>query len=515
MQRLHAMHSPLFLSHCQDLRRATSLEKQLQKTDAHKARMVSMSMQNDEGQIEAADAQTGYTLGEMQQRINTDAAFRDAYLQNPEEYESRIVPTPAESSQETPSLTPQGEQETSTDAHQVPVSTGADEEIEITTRIPRALLGTYAVNRAPNEALLEALKGLGEKDRVIEFLKQKAPEAGDGLKRKLELFRAEQAQVRRLSIPDEIELGDDSPISLDDIPSDETLYDPENAGKLLSAMKKLAQQNQNLRDAVKKSTEGARKALVNKQEAELHKRETELVDDLRAAEVQQIAELQKIDPALSTPIPFPELDLAVDSFYKRIAVEAGVDPTSPQAISGAVSRYYGAGPEAEALRQRCSAKAVVPPEGIETHGAIMRLYSAREAHKNRVRSSLKEKFGREVKDYEIVDMVPSYGELYAREVISGGGLAALQARARAEGARQVAAAAPDPTRVAREVPPNRGTPNLTLDAVRPEDLIKLLNMPTSTYSLEQALLVKQYYDSEQVPAPESVLNRITQLRPGG
>lgn len=477
-----------------------------------------MSFPNEEeGQAKAAqEEQSGYTLAEMQEKINTDSAFRDAYLQNPQEYEARIVEESTAPPQEGAELTPQGERAEASEgaAPAEPFGAAGEEEIEITTRIPRALLGTYAVNRAPNEALVEALKGLGEKDRVIEFLKQKTPDEGVGLKRRLEEFRAEQARTSKLDLPDEIEL-DDTPVSLDDIVADETLYDPENAGKLLGAVKQLAKQNQQMREVIKKTTDGTRKALVEQKTAELHKKSAALTEEVRQAEISQIGELQKLDPALKTPKPFAELDLEVDAFYKSVAAAAGANPADPAAIGRAVSRYYGQGADAESLRAACAQNRILPPEGIEAHGAIMRLYTAREEHKNRVKSSLKERFGRDVADYEIVDMVPSYGELYARQIVTGGGLAALQARARAEGARQAVSAAPDLTKVARELPPDRGAPNLTLDNVRQEDLAKLLNKPTSTYTLDEALLAKQYYDAVQMPPPDGLLPRIQQLRPGG
>lgn len=119
---------------------------------------------------------------------------------------------------------------------------GEDEEITIT--IKKSLLGTYIKNREPEEAIVEMHKGITERDKFIEFLRNnKLPVLEQELeltKSQLASFKQEAARKATSQSADKSSEYDAASGDEDDLqlPEELDLFDPEQTQKVAKILRK-------------------------------------------------------------------------------------------------------------------------------------------------------------------------------------------------------------------------------------------------------------------------------------
>lgn len=459
------------------------------------------------------------TSAEFQTRLNGDKAFLNDYLKNPERYEAAISdltsPAPQAPEAAQPADPSQAAPQGRPAQVAAPAPTDPDEIVQVA--IPKRLLGSYATNRSPQEGIIEALKGNAEKDRVIAMLRDRDEEShGEKMSLRERLRLSEDAKARGVQTPAPAQSTTsvapaasapitDLDLNIDDLPEDESLFEPENIKKLATTNKKMVQllrkQAQELA-AVSQSTS----ALQTKRQAEdTADEQRQIRDRALRSEFNEIEELQRVEPTLKTTLSFQDLDRAVVSFIKDIGYVAGTGKGeyNDAAIAAANRFLNDKSPAGDELRKAAAAKGITPPADLDKHAQIMRVRSERQSTLAQIKRTLEEKSGRKFEDHE-VPLPFSYVDFHRRLTPSNSAQSVLAARI--EGANQVArASATD--QFAREVPPEAGRTDVALSSIGGEQLGELLKKPSDKYTQQEAALVKQYYESQQIPVPEKVLRR--------
>jgi hypothetical protein len=451
-----------------------------------------------EAQVKGEHGVIEITREDGERMINSPAndvemKFAEDYLKSPEKY--RLVESKATSD------SPQGNTPQGGSAESSPTSTGS-EEVEISgLKIPVSLLGTYAKNRTPQEALVEALKGISEKDATIAALREADTSAVPLRDRVREIKSRRQASAPSV-IPDEVKL-DLEELNLDHLPVDESIFDTENAGKMVKAIKGLSEQNKMLAEALRKNNDSVRSAAAKN--AELSS--VEDVEQLRAVvlddNISQVERLQKVDPTLKTKKSFRDLDAEIGKFWETVSQVSGL----PQREAAAA--YSDATSDAgKKLRETLAQKNVSAPdpEDMGKHAVLMQVHFKRQEKIERLQKAIESRSGKKPEVWEIADdvadLIPSYAKVYEDFV---GGNRIMQAKI--AGARDVMTpkntdgVAP----IAREVPAEMGgAPKMTLDTVDPSKLSALMARDSRTYSREEAALVAEYFNkngmSSMIPA---------------
>ena len=492
--------------------------------------MSEVQVAKDEAKIEPM------TSAQFHQKLDSDSAFRKSYLDDPGKYEAAITdlyggsaaapqatpPSPAAAPQAPAApgepAAPQG-----TPAPAAPAATTPDEMVQVS--VPKSMLGSYLMNRTPQDAALEALKGNQEKDAVIALLRRRDEEThGERLSLREELQRmrstkpaapqpgapippaapaaAPQAPAQPAgAAPAEVTPDD---LNLDDLPDDDTLFEPANVKKLVAANKRLAKWFKDLNPQLRQTQEAV---------ADLKtKRETEdsanAIRDARNKalrdEFAEIEELQTQVPILKTSASFADLDRAVVQFVRDIGYIAGVSKGDfDDAAATAANRFFNdKTPAGDELRKKCVENGIKPPEGIAQHQEIMRVRNERRQQQARIKRQMEEKAGRKFEDYEI--QVPlTYTQIYRSMTPQDQAEALL--RARIEGAQQAAAAQGGPH--AREVPPEAAHRELSLENATEQQVQEIMARPSKKYSGAEARLIKAHYEKLQVPVPPEVAMR--------
>jgi hypothetical protein len=459
------------------------------------------------------------TSAEFSSRMNTEKGFADAYLRDPARYEAAITdlnqpaPQAPEAAQPAPGSDPAAAPQGQPAAAAPTTPNSPDEMVSVT--IPRNMLGTYGINRSPQEGIAEALKGLSEKDRVIEMLRARDEEShGEklSLREKLRLYDEAKAVAPQApaaspsaAVPAAAPSTDFSDLNLDDLPEDESLFEPENIKKLAASNKKMVQllrkQAQELA-SVSKTTSDLQTA---RQGEDVAAEQRSIRDRALRSEFNEIEELQRVEPALKTTQSFQDLDRSVVQFIKDIGYVAGTGKGdyNDAAIAAANRFLNDKTPAGDELRALAAKNGITPPSDIDKHAQIMAIRAERQRTLAQVRRTMEDKTGRKFEDHE-VPLPFTYADFYRRLVPNNTAQSVLAARI--EGASAVAkASATD--KFAREVPPEAGRTDIALSSLGEAELRTLLAKPSNKYTQQEATLVMQYYESQQIPVPNEVKMR--------
>jgi len=457
-------------------------------------------------------APTPMTRNQLSARIDADSKFAEAYLADPAKYNAMVVKAPATADvAPTPAPAQPGTQSpAAAPGTQTPPPAQSVEEVEIRARIPRDLLGSYAVNRSESEAVVEALKGIREKDTLIAYLRQRNEEStGErlNLKRELERFkaqppanppqRAESVQPRPDSKAAPIPSADD--FDPESIPEDEAIFDPENTKKLVRGVKSLARQNKELTAQVQAAKDGTQRILSESERVASEQTARAAVERSLNDEFQQIADLQSDVPELKTSKPFRMVDQEVAQFIRDVGHVAGTGGGDyNEAALAATRRFFDdKTPEGDALRKRCSDAGVKPPEEYVKHGEIIRVRAERNKYRSRVVEQLRAK-GKEISESD-VDAPFTYTQVY--HSLRSPDVSRQLTAARVDGAQAAARASQATQTAAREIPPDAGSPAIDFATVKKSTISALLDKKTELLTPAEKALLTQYYASRKIPAP--------------
>lgn len=310
------------------------------------------------------------TIDQFSNKLSLDKDFRSEYLKNPHdprydrlnaEYAQGEMglPVPKESA-------PQGMRVEGKETLFEQVDSGGDTtgELSISLKIRPELLGTYLKNhkgeqvRPPQEAILEALKGIGEKDRYINTLRTQSSEyvtENQSLRGQLNAMMqsaSSQGTAEPSSGSEGFNFADVEKI--DDL----DLFVPEEQDKLKSTVKGMAQ-------ALKQLTDVSR--MQQMQQAKPDIRESAKKNLLN-----EITALQMDIPSLKTSVPFEVLDQEMTSFFQNVQRLSG------KPLVDAWNIYHAATPEGQAFRDTCAVQNVTIPPEYGVHQTIMALKDNRD-----------------------------------------------------------------------------------------------------------------------------------------
>jgi hypothetical protein len=477
------------------------------------------------------------TLGEMQSFIDTPVG-RDLYLKDPDKYENSVLEAEknaADSPQgkqpadlqpgNQPPAAPQAPAGGEPAAPSQPTETG--EVIKLTAEggevleIPKDMLGTYIKGRGVGEGLMEALKGLGEKDKVIDFFKNKDLENQNqmgSLKARIAQYVANNPQpAASPAAPAGAEVVEDVEVPTIDMTAiknfaedPDSILDSENRKALLDSVMQLADAQNKTVQLIKNRDQ---KAAQQSQQATAE----QLRKDARINEFREIDTMVNSHPELKLSKPFAELDNDIHNWMRQVHYLNTGSSTWDQKALDSVRTYYADTPEGEALRSKCAAANQSPPEDIEKHSTIMHVRSLRNAAINKMRNDLAVKTGREpetIEDHELPSLPFTYSDFYDRERQSNPSVMDEMLKQRIEGVKAVTSQAGIAgSDVAAEIPPEQGgAPTITLENVSVEQMSKLLNTDHKKYSEEEAGLVYDWYAASQIPMPAGLKQRVETSR---
>jgi hypothetical protein len=340
------------------------------------------------------------TESEASARLDTDPLFADKLQSG----QVRIIEKPGDS-QNPNAATPQGT------AAAEPKS---DDEIEIPAfKVKKDLLGTYINGRTPQEAMIELLKGVPEKDRTIDFLKQSS---GVGsLKKALEQFKTDPIRPAIVA-PPEIDLGGDTDFDLSGLSGD-NLFESENASKIIDVARGLLAKNKKLELALKKTNEHQRLAADQVAESAAAEGEVRLSKAATTIRHQMIESLAELDPSLKLTKPWALVDNEVDQFYDSVAKIAGV--TDPNARGIALQTFFeDNGPQGDLLRAKVAEAKIAKPVDLERHQQIMSLDREREQYRRSIMDEMREAGVTNMNAWKLEDKIPSYQHILATKRIT-------------------------------------------------------------------------------------------------
>jgi hypothetical protein len=453
-------------------------------------------------------------LSEFQAKLDTDSEFRTNYLKDPAAYEEKII---AEDSV-TDSANPQGQQGPQSTSPNATNNPEAEDNIKVqingeSVDVPKNLFGYYlSTGKTPAQALVEALKGIREKDTTIQFLRQKEADNTNqttGLKRSLEEYKKNQAQQAEPSAvakkPEDIEID---VAGIDAITADDdALFDPENRKKLAVSLKALVSGihtlNQKVAQTDLKATSIQSKAI----QEDIERKSALAQQDSINREFQEIEELFTVEPKLKPAVKFAELDGQVHQFMRDVGYISGTGGEWNDATLNAVRTYYAQTPEGEALRTACEQKGIRPPEDINKHTAVMKLRAVKNTYRDKIKDQMEKVAGRQLQSHE-VEIPFTYSDFYLQEKARGTDVAQIVLQAVVRN-HEVAGRAANPANMATEIPPEKSAGPISLEAFSEKDLQKLFLKDSSAYTAEEASIYKQWCDANQVPVPKKVLDKIS------
>lgn len=268
----------------------------------------------------------------------------------------------------------------------------AEEMVDLTgIKIPKNLFGTYLVNRKPDEALLEALKGNFEKDKTIKtFIERNDGLSSETLRLQQQLLdatvKAKTAEAQPKAVPFQMPQFDIDSVDLDALEKIDFL-DPvevEQASdkfkKLVGAAKTLKQQA----EAAKAQPSPAPTEFKAETDPEIVAQRQRIAEEQRQRNIFEIDTTTSQMPQMAMTKPFKEVDTEVGSFLNRIAMASGINDTSK-----AAAHYFGSTPEATVFRESCARQGIVPPPDYDKHQIVYRAYLARERDVSELRDDLK------------------------------------------------------------------------------------------------------------------------------
>ena len=493
-----------------------------------------METEVQEGQVKAEELALPTTREEVEARMDSDPDFRSKILTD-NDFANQVEANVASGApQGIPSPVPQGSGDDQVVvAPQGPAAGGAaeDEKVAIMVGDERVFVSKAAIDyykaggRTAGESLVEALKGIKEKDNTIDFYKNRARTSENdsvSLKTQLEEYKRNQAAGKRTAAPKpaDFQFGPDEQIEdvdasiLEELLKgdefDDPLMDSTKRKALISTVQKLAKNNAALSSQMKKIGTTTSQFLSAEEQRKRESLQKDIVDSRKQKEFREIDELVSSAPELKLSKPFKELDLDIHEFMRDVGRVAGAGEN----FMDAVRLYYSETPEGQQLRERCEAIAVRPPEEIDKHAAIMRVRAERKAEIDRLRNwaaGVKGVKPEELPEHEIPDLPDSisYRSLYLakrppqadiqKEIVQ----AKIEAR-REFGTGQGSAAG------AAEVPANLPPSDIRVQNVDLEKMSALLEKPTEKYDASEAELVFRYYMKEQIPPAASLVARLRQ-----
>lgn len=457
--------------------------------------------------VKPFDFATG-TLEQFEDQIDNNPEFRDDYSKNMtdpkyERFHEMIGaklsgvdianPQGAQKDQEKQPANPQGET----------VAPATEQDLTVSLKIPKDLLGSYLVNRTPEEAVIEVIKGKNEADKYIEKLRSKTSALSDEtislrnqLTQALERVNAapqEQAAAAQAAGPQAEQNAQE--VNLDELESLD-LFDPDNHKKVTGAIRSLATQLAEIRKG--KPTE---QPSGQKTTPEIEKARNDNVNELLEREFDEIEELQMKVPELRTPKAFKDLDQDVLNFYTRIDEIAG----AKNYLDG-VRRYFSQTPEGQALRDQCAEQKVAPPEGYQAHQQIMTYRTKRNEDKGRYLKNLSQKLGQDISEADIPPIPhTSYIDYY--NLAHYADIRKIGLESRIEGHREAQAASAAAKNHVPDIPPEKGQPETSVTGWTMEQKIALLNKPSNSYTQEEARLATEIYKEAGEKPPHRILKK--------
>ena len=369
--------------------------------------------------------------------------------------------------------------------------TADDEEIEIPTfKMKKKLLGNYLTSgRTPQEAALEAMKGLSEKDTTIEVLKASDPERGANLRKRVLELKKQKEAIERVT-PKGITLREKIETKLPDDP--DKMFEDENIRNLTSTIKKLAENQNALQDAFKEVTDKT----VNNSKEDIESTTKELNKLLLE---ESVMKLGQYDEALTISKPFFDLDNEVTEYYYKIG-ELGGATDNQQKLAIAGLYFNGTTPEAEALRKKVQEAGIVRPTELEKHQTLFAIHQEREKYRA--------KLAAKIPLSEVEDYLPSFSQVYA-DMASEGKIASpkRQAQASLPGTQP-----PGMKKVATDIPPSMSVPIASLDGLSEQQISSLLDKASSNYTDDEARVVAKFYENNKIPIDGLLKARLAKIK---
>ena len=454
------------------------------------------------------------TVEEFRKKMD-DPAFREAYLRDPETYEARITDLPgrpqgeppAPSAGGAPPAAPQG-QPAASETYDVIVN---GQKVQVS----REQLGSYAVNRDPAAAIVEALKGNREKDKTIEALLQRDREneqSTTSLRQRIKDIEARKQQPAQPATPAAPAPGSaivpDDGVSEADVDALEKEYDPfDDAGKqkLFVHLRKQAAEINRLKTGQQEALQPVKNMIEETNKARAQQAIDEAKRRSTAAEFTEIESLlsaeQELRPQGKT---FQQLDLEVAEWIHK------VKSIAPKGKDGYVL-FFEQGPAGDAFRAQCEASGATPPQEYKKHQAIMNLRSDRRNAREALRKQLSEWSGKEVQDYDLPsESTLTYADIYNRRRRQSGADKQALLDAQISGHRKMLDATDHSDR-AREIPPEKSVPpRPDWKSVGQETISKLLAKHSSQYSDEEANLIMDFYNDQKMSPPPGLKARVGQ-----
>lgn len=455
-----------------------------------------------------------YTVEEFQKKMD-DPAFREAYLRDPATYEARIADLsdrpqgepetpPAEGA---PPAAPQGQPPAAPETYEVIVS---GQKVQIS----RDQLGSYAVNRDPAAAIVEALKGNREKDKTIEVLLQRDrdnEQNATSLRQRIKDAEARKQPAQPAAPPAPASgsaIVPDNGVSEKDVEELEKEFDPfddAGKGKLFAFLRKQASEINKLKTGQQEALKPVQEMIEEQTQTKAQRAIDEAQRRATTAEFEEIEALLSADPGLRPQgKTFQQLDLDVAEWIRNVKTIA------PKGQDG-YALYFSQGPTGDAFRAQCAASGVTPPQDYDKHQTIMGLRAERLSAREEMRKHLSQTAGREFQDHELPQVgTLTYLDIYGRHRRQSGADKQALLDAQISGHRQMLDATDHSDR-AREIPPEKSVPpRPDWKSVGEEKISKLLAKHSSQYSEEEALLVIDFYTDQKMPVPPALKARVGQ-----
>lgn len=271
---------------------------------------------------------------------------------------------------------------------------------EITVKVHRKDLGTYLKNRKPEEAVLEAVKGKAEADKTIDFLRTErvpkletelgaAVQENKSLKQQLAEYGARKAEEAKRPPAAPPPPSTDIVIPAD-LP-DGDLLEPEYQKQVAAHLKAMTAATKALlaRDATREQEITALKGGLKKAEDEVGSVKQEFIKaGAEGDEDDEIVRMRKRNPDIFVS-DRSEADIRKDysHFLENLRVVAGVkEPVLDDkgqfgaGIVSAFNQFYAQDDAGKALREKCDARNVKPPDDLADLTKIEKVQAIRKQY---------------------------------------------------------------------------------------------------------------------------------------
>jgi hypothetical protein len=302
------------------------------------------------------------------------------------------------------------------------------DELTVTVKIKPDMLGTFLVNRTPEEAVIEALRGKKESDKYIGVLKENLQHANSqtaDLRRQLSeaTRKATAPQVQPQSQVPVQAANPQPPVETPKIDVEEIknldLFDPDNQKKFLNSFATLADELQRLRSTPAAPPQETPPVDSHKETSSSEQQNSdnaELQQSFNNNELLLMKELQYQFPELSTNRDLLDIDREVANAYASMDRLAGA-----RTPNEGVSLFLAQTPQGEAFRAQCAQAGVKLPEEYDQWYKIMSIREQRINDLGAFAKKLSERRGEEVSLYDVMDTPNhSYVDYYRRTQMTNG-----------------------------------------------------------------------------------------------